>query len=105
MKSLDAVSTNEVSVVIAWTDPELYAPMIKEYTIHAVSEKHDKMITVLAGQREVNITDLVPTFLYNVSVVVTYQPASFRSEPVVHSVRLPECRGESYKCSFVGVGG
>ena len=105
MKSLDAVSINEVSVVIAWTDPELYAQMIKEYTIHAVSDKHKKMVKVPPGQHEVNITNLVPTFLYNVSVVVTYQPVSFMSEPVVHSVRLPECRGESNKCSFVGVGG
>ena len=105
MKSLDAVSINEVSVVIAWTDPELYAPMINEYTIHVVADKHDKMITVPAGQHEVNITDLVPTFSYNVSVVVTYQPPSFMSKPVVHSVILPECRGESNKCSFVGVGG
>ena len=95
MKSLEAVTSNEVSVVIAWTNPELYASMIKEYTIHAVSDRHEKLITVPAGENETNITNLVPTFSYNISVVVTYQLASFMSKPVFHSVKLSECRGES----------
>ena len=102
MKSLEAVATNEVSVIIGWTDPELYATMIQDYIVHAVSDKHNKMITVPAGEHEVNITNLVPTFSYNVSVVVTYQLASFMSKPVFHSVKLAECRGESYKKCFVG---
>ena len=95
MKSLEAVATTEVSVVIAWTDPEPYTSMIKEYTIHAVSDRHDKLITVPVGENQANITNLVPTFSYNISVVVIYQLPFFMSKPVYHSVKLSECRGES----------
>ena len=94
---MDAAAVTEVSVVIAWTDPELYAPMIKEYTIHAVGDRDYEMVTVPAGQHEVNITDLVPSFSYNISIVVTYQLASFMSTEVIYSVTLPECEGKSYK--------
>ena len=92
--NLDAVAVNEVSVRVAWMDPQLYAPMIKEYTVHAVSNDHDKIITIPAGQRNATITDLVPTFTYNVSVVVTYNVASFMSDPTMHSVTVLECEGK-----------
>ena len=95
MKNLEAVASNEVSVVIAWTDPEPYASMIQEYTIHAVSDRHNKLITVPARENQANITNLVPTFPYNISVVVAYQLPSFMSKPVYYSVKLSECRGES----------
>ena len=103
MTNLDVVAFGEVLVALTWMDPQLYAPMIKEYTIHAVSNDHDKMITVPAGEQSPVITDLVPTFSYNVSVVVTYNVASFMSDPTVLSVTLPECEGKLCKY-FLGLG-
>ena len=96
MTNLNVVAVNEVSVRVEWTNPQLYAPMIENYTIHAVSNDHVKTITVVAGQPDVMITDLVPTFSYNVSVVVTYNVASFMSDPTIHSVMLPECEGNIF---------
>ena len=93
MASLDVVALNELSVMVTWTDPKLYAPMIKEYTIYAVSSDHHKMITVPAGDHDINITDLVPSFSYNISIVVTYVLDSFMSDPVITVVSLPECEG------------
>ena len=95
--TLNVVAVNEVSVMVEWTNPQLYAPMIKEYTIHTVSNDHTKMIIVPAGQRNVMITDLVPTFSYNVSIVVNYNVASFMSDPIIYSVILPECEGNTFK--------
>ena len=87
------MAINEVSLMVAWMDPVIYAPMIREYIIRAVSNRHDRIMTVPAGQRDVNITDLVPTFSYNVSVVVTYNVNNFMSDPVTLTVTLPECEG------------
>ena len=94
--TLNVVAVNEVSVMVEWTNPQLYAPMIKEYTIHAVSNGHNKMIIVPAGRRNVMITNLVPTFSYNVSIVVNYNVASFMSDPIIYSVILPECEGNTF---------
>ena len=94
--TLNVVAVNEVSLMVEWTTPQLYAPMIKEYTIHTVSNDHNKMITIPAGQRDANITDLVPTFSYNVSIVVNYNVASFMSDPTIYTVILPECEGNNF---------
>ena len=97
MTTLNVVAVNEVLLMVEWTNPQLYAPMIKEYTIHAVSNDHTKMIIIPAGQRNVMITDLVPTFSYNVSIVVNYNVESFMSDPIIYSVILPECEGNTFK--------
>ena len=101
------VTLNELSVMITWTDPKLYAPMIKEYTVQAVSSGHHERRTVPAGDHGVNITDLVPTFSYNVSIMVTYVVESFMSDPVIMVVSLPGCEGnlQVLTCGYIYCGG
>ena len=77
--------------------------MIEEYTVHILSDRHNKTAVVPVGQRTINISDLVPTFSYSVSVVVTYKIDSFMSTPSVTNVTLPECQGKN--CSYEGQGG
>ena len=90
------MNITEMSMVVSWIDPILYAPAIEEYTIRVVSDEgHEKTITESAGQRAVKITDLISGFSYDVSVVVTYKLASFMSAAaVVNRVTLHKCEGK-----------
>ena len=81
-------------VLVTWTDPALHAAAIKEYKIHAMSSSsNDTMVTVPGGKNAANITGLVPTFSYNISVIVVYKVGSFMSDSVVTQVTLSECEG------------
>ncbi|XP_065904697.1 receptor-type tyrosine-protein phosphatase F-like isoform X2 [Dysidea avara] len=89
VRDLTVTSISDVSATVSWILPPTNTSSIENIVVTISSRAHTKTDIYPADTDVITINDLVPTFSYNVSVVMV---ANFTSNPVIITFTLGECQ-------------
>jgi len=92
IRDLTVEIISDVSVTVRWRKPQAFALILNKILVTVIANEHNVTLPYPADKETV-IIDLVPSFLYNISVVAVYNSSNITSTPTTVKIKIPDCQG------------